>query len=54
VGAEQAAAIATEISRDRQEEERHPTEAAGTTIESGIADGQEGSTTSVDKKGAGQ
>jgi hypothetical protein len=39
VGAKQAAAIATEISRDRQEEDRHPPEAVGTTIESGNADG---------------
>jgi len=54
VGAEQAAAIATEISRDRQEEERHPPEAVGTAIESGNADGQERSTTPVDKKGGEQ
>ncbi|MHB8940143.1 MAG: AI-2E family transporter [Desulfobacteria bacterium] len=35
VGAEQAAAIAVEISRDRKEEERHPPEAVGTAIEGG-------------------
>ena len=51
VGAEQAAAIAVEISRDRREEESLPPEAVGTTIESGNANGQEGSTTPVDKKG---
>ena len=38
VGAEQAAAIATEISRDRREEESRPPEAGGTTIERGSAD----------------
>jgi predicted PurR-regulated permease PerM len=52
VGAEQAAAIATEISRDRREEERHPPEEVGTTIESGNANGQERSTAPVDKSGA--
>jgi predicted PurR-regulated permease PerM len=46
IGAEQAAAIAVEISRDRREEEGRPPEAVGTTIESGNANGQEGSTTS--------
>ena len=51
VGAEQAAAIAVEISRDRREEESLPLEAVGTTIESGNANGHEGSTTPVDKKG---
>jgi hypothetical protein len=50
VGAEQAAAIATEISRDRREEESRPPEAVETTIESGNANGQERSTTPVDKK----
>ena len=44
IGAEQAAAIAVKISRDRQEEERHPPEAAGTAIKNGNANGQEGST----------
>ncbi|MDO8738710.1 AI-2E family transporter [Candidatus Deferrimicrobium sp.] len=48
VGAEQAAAIATEISRDRREEENHPPEAAGTTIENGNANGDERSTTPAD------
>jgi predicted PurR-regulated permease PerM len=52
VGAEQAAAIATEISRDRREEESHPPEAVGTTIESGDANGQVSSTTPVDESGA--
>jgi predicted PurR-regulated permease PerM len=51
VGAEQAAAIAVEISRDRREEESRPLEAVGTTIENGNANGHEGSTTPVDKKG---
>jgi predicted PurR-regulated permease PerM len=51
VGAQQAAAIATEISRDRQEEERHPPEEVGTTIESGNANEMERSTTPIDKKG---
>jgi hypothetical protein len=51
VGAEQAAAIAVEISRDRREEESLPLEAVGTTIESGNANGHEGSTTPVDKRG---
>ena len=44
VGAEQAAAIAAEISRDRQEEESHPPEAVGTDIESGNATGHEKTT----------
>jgi len=44
VGAEQAAAIAVKISRDRQEEERHPPETIGTAIESRNAKGQERST----------
>jgi len=39
VGAEQAAAIAVEISRDRREEESRPPEAVGMTIESGNANG---------------
>jgi predicted PurR-regulated permease PerM len=39
VGAEQAAAIAVKISRDRQEEERHPPEAVDATINGGNADG---------------
>jgi predicted PurR-regulated permease PerM len=51
VGAEQAAAIAVEISRDRQEEESRPPEAGEATIGSGNANGQERSTTPVDKKG---
>jgi predicted PurR-regulated permease PerM len=51
VGAEQAAAIASEISRGRQEEESHPPEAVGATIESGNANGKERSTPPVDKKG---
>ena len=50
VGAEQAAAIATEISRDRREEEGRSPEAVGTTIESGNANGQERATTPADKK----
>ena len=54
VGAEQAAAIAAEISRDRREEEGRPPEAVGTTIESGNANGQEKSTTPADKKGGNQ
>jgi predicted PurR-regulated permease PerM len=54
VGAEQAAAIAAEISRDRREEERRPPEAVGTTIESGNANGQERSTAPADKKGGKQ
>ena len=49
VGAEQAAAIAVEISRDRREEENHPPETVGTTIESGNANGQESSTTPNDR-----
>jgi hypothetical protein len=44
VGAEQAAAIAVEISRDRREEERRPPEAVGTAIESGNATGHERTT----------
>ena len=44
VGAEQAAAIATEISRDRREEENHPPEAVGRAIDSGNANGHETST----------
>ena len=35
VGAEEAAAIAVEISQERQEEESHPPEAVGTTTASG-------------------
>jgi predicted PurR-regulated permease PerM len=54
VGAEQAAAIAAEISRDRREEENHPPEAVGTTIESENANGQERSTTPADNKGGEQ
>jgi putative heme transporter len=50
VGVEQAAAIATEISRDRREEETSPPEAVGTTIESGKANGPEKSATPIDKK----
>jgi len=49
VGAEQAAAIAAEISRDRREEERRLPEGIGTAIESGNANGHERSTTPVDK-----
>ena len=51
VGAEQAAAIAAEISQDRRQEERRPLEAVETTSESGNANGQERSTTPADKKG---
>ena len=54
VGAEQAAAIAVEISADRREEESRPPEAVGMTIESGNANGQERSTTPADKKGGKQ
>jgi hypothetical protein len=54
VGAEQAAAIAVEISRDRREEENHPPEAVETTIESGNTNGHERSTTPADKKGCDQ
>jgi predicted PurR-regulated permease PerM len=54
VGAEQAAAIAVEISRDRREEENHPPDAAVTTIESGNANGHEGPTTPTDKRGREQ
>ena len=50
VGAEQAAAIAVEISRDRREEENHPPEVVGTTIETGNANGHERSMTPADKK----
>ena len=39
MGAEQAAAIAEEISRDRREDEKRPPEAVGTAIESGNANG---------------
>jgi len=49
IGAEQAAAIAVEISRDRQEDEKHPPEAAGTPIEGGNANGHGGSTAPVQK-----
>jgi hypothetical protein len=44
VGAEQAAAIAAEISRDRREEERRPPGGDGTAIESGNATGHERTT----------
>ena len=44
VGAEQAAAIAVEISADRREEDSRPLEAVETIIESGNANGQEGAT----------
>jgi predicted PurR-regulated permease PerM len=54
VGAEQAAAIAVEISRDRREEENHPPEAVVTTIESGNASGHETSTTPADNTGGEQ
>ena len=54
VGAEQAAAIAVEISRDRKEEERRPPEAVGTTIEGENANGLGRSTTPVDKTGGEQ
>jgi hypothetical protein len=47
VGAEQAAAIAVEISADRRQEENHPLEAVGTT------DGQDRSMTPADE-GAGK
>jgi putative heme transporter len=50
VGAEQAAAIATEISRDRREEESRPPEAVGKTIGSGNANGHERSTTPFEEK----
>ena len=51
VGAQQAAAIATEITRERQEEESHPPAAVETAIESGNAVGQGSSTTPFGKKG---
>jgi predicted PurR-regulated permease PerM len=51
VGAQQAAAIATEISRERQEEESHPPPAVETASESGNAVGQGSSTTPFGKKG---
>jgi hypothetical protein len=54
VAAEQAAAIAVEISRDRREEENHLPEALGTAIESGNANGPESSTTPVNRKGTEQ
>ncbi|MHB8832670.1 MAG: AI-2E family transporter [Desulfobacteria bacterium] len=54
VGAKQAAAIAVEISRDRQEEERHPPEAIGTAIGGGNANGLGRSTILVDKTGGEQ
>jgi len=48
VGAEKAAAIAVEISRDRREEEDHPPETVGTTIESVNASEQERLTSQAD------
>ena len=48
VGAEQAAAIADEISRYRREDERHPPEAVGETAGSGNTDGHKRSTIPVD------
>jgi len=51
VGVVQAAAIATEISRDRKEEEGPLPETVETTSESGNASGQEGATNPADKKG---
>jgi predicted PurR-regulated permease PerM len=54
VGAEQAAAIAVEISRDRREEENHPPDAAVTTVERGNANGHEEPTTPADKRGCKQ
>jgi len=54
VGAEQAAAIAVEISRDRQEDERHAPEAVGTPIEGGNANGPGGSAAPVEKTGSEQ
>ena len=50
VGVEQAAAIATEISRDRREEEGSTPEVVGTTTESCNANGQERLTPPADKK----
>ena len=41
VGAQQAAAIATEISRDRRDEESHSSEAAAMSIADGDAGGPE-------------
>jgi predicted PurR-regulated permease PerM len=49
VGAEQAAAIADEISRDRREEESRPPEVVETRIERGDVNGQERTKTSGDK-----
>ncbi|MHB1038991.1 MAG: hypothetical protein B7Z62_07780 [Deltaproteobacteria bacterium 37-65-8] len=54
IGAEQAAAIAVEISRDRKEEERHPPEAVGTAIGGGNANGLGRSTIPVDETGGEQ
>ena len=53
VGAEQAAAIATEISQDRRQEERHLPEEVETTSASGNANGhgQKRSTNPTAKKG---
>jgi len=51
VGAEQAAAIAAEISLDRREEESHPQEVVGTIMESEKSDGHKKSTTSAKKRG---
>jgi predicted PurR-regulated permease PerM len=51
VGAVQAAAIATEISQDRREEERRPSEVVGTTSENGKAIRQERSTPPIAEKG---
>jgi hypothetical protein len=50
VGAEQAAAIAAEISQDRREEDRHLPEEVGTTSASGNANGQKRSTPPAAKK----
>ena len=50
VGAEQAAAIATEISLDRREEENHPQEVVGTIIECENSNGHKKSTTSAKKR----
>jgi putative heme transporter len=54
VPVEQAAAIATEISRDRREEEASPPETGGTTVESGNPNGQEKSKTPADEKEEGK
>ena len=54
VGAEQAAAIAVEISRDRREEESRPPGAVETIIESGNGNRQERATTPADEKGGKQ